>query len=448
MSRCSLPGALRSVARPARRSAWAAVLAAAPLLAAAQAPAPLSPLSLPEALALASAQSPLLAASHYPVQAAQDMARAAGQRPDPVLSIGIDNLPVDGADRFKLTRDFMTMRTLGVVQELTRGSKLQARSARAEREADVARSAARELRARVQRDTALAWLERAYQHDVQALLLELQTEAALQVQASEALYRGGKAALVDVLAARGQAAQAADRSAQAGRAGAVATAQLARWIGDAALRPPGPQPVFERPAWGLGDDPGAGTAPPQARLDHHPQIEAAQRRQALAQADADLAAAERAADWSVGLQFSQRGPAYSNMVSVNLSLPLQWSRAERQDRELAARQALVKQAAAELAEAQRTHTAEVQTVWAEWRGHEDRLRHFDSSLLPLAQQRTEAALAAYRGGGGGLAAVLEARRNEAETRAERLRIGLDIARAWAQLGYLIPAAETTAGGAP
>jgi hypothetical protein len=32
--------------------------------------------------------------------AARDMAVAAGQRPDPVLKLGINNLPVNGPDRF------------------------------------------------------------------------------------------------------------------------------------------------------------------------------------------------------------------------------------------------------------------------------------------------------------------------------------------------------------
>ena len=32
--------------------------------------------------------------------------------------------------------------------------------------------------------------------------------------------------------------------------------------------------------------------------------------------------------------YSQRGPAYSNMVSLNVSLPLPWDRKNRQDREL------------------------------------------------------------------------------------------------------------------
>ena len=150
-------------------------------------------------------------------------------------------------------------------------------------------------------------------------------------------------------------------------------------------------------------------------------------------------------DWSVELMFSQRGPSYSNMVSINVSLPLQWNRPQRQDREVAARLALAARSAAEREDMQRAHEAEVRAMLVQWRNHEQRLQRFDSSLLPLAKQRSSAALTSYRGGAGPLSAVLDARRAEIELRTERLRIEIEVARLWAQLAYLDPhlAADST-----
>jgi hypothetical protein len=48
-------------------------------------------------------------------------------------------------------------------------------------------------------------------------------------------------------------------------------------------------------------------------------------------------------------------------------------------------------------------------------------------------------LAAYRGGAGPLGGVLDARRNEIDTRMDRLRLDMETARLWARLNYLIPA---------
>ena len=60
-----------------------------------------------------------------------------------------------------------------------------------------------------------------------------------------------------------------------------------------------------------------------------------------------MAQANRKPDWSVALMYQQRGSAYSNMISVNVSVPLQWDQTNRQDREVAAKLALLDQARAE-----------------------------------------------------------------------------------------------------
>jgi outer membrane protein TolC len=137
--------------------------------------------------------------------------------------------------------------------------------------------------------------------------------------------------------------------------------------------------------------------------------------------------------------YSQRGSAYSNMVSINLSVPLQWDQKNRQDREVAARLALAEQMRAQREEATRGHVAETRNWLQQWRSSRDRLSHYDSALIPLAGERTRAAIAAYRGGSGPLASVLDARRMEIDTRMDRLRLEMEAAALWARLEYLIPA---------
>ena len=52
------------------------------------------------------------------------------QLPDPVATVGVNNLPINGPDAWSLTRDFMTMTSVGVVQEFTRAEKREARAER------------------------------------------------------------------------------------------------------------------------------------------------------------------------------------------------------------------------------------------------------------------------------------------------------------------------------
>ncbi|RQP21836.1 TolC family protein [Albitalea terrae] len=398
-------------------------------------------LTLDEALRLAQERSRQLSAQDAAANASRQMAVAAGQRPDPTLKVGVNNLPVDGPDRLSLTRDFMTMRSIGVMQEITRGSKLKARSERFEREAEVAVAGRALALANLQRDAAIAWLDRSYQERMREVLVGQRDEAKLQIDAADAAYRGGRGSQGDVFAARSAVALIEDRIAQTERQIASAKTQLARWVGTPANDALAEPPALATIGWRLDDL--------ESRLAHHPEIAVMLKREELAQAEVEVARSSKKSDVSVEVMYSQRGSAYSNMVSVNVAIPLQWDPKNRQDREVAAKLAMLDQMRAEREEATRAHLAEVMAMWQEWQSNRDRLARYDASLIPLATERTRASVAAYRGASGTLTAVLEARRNEIDTRVERLRLDMDTARLWAQLNYLLPAGhEATPSSSP
>lgn len=389
-----------------------------------------SGLTLDQALRAAQERSQQLVAQDAAAAASRDMAVAAGQRPDPTLKVGINNLPINTPDRFSLTRDFMTMRSVGVMQELTGRDKLKARSARFDREAEAAEAARTLALANLRRDAAMAWLDRYYQEQMLVVLRAQRTEAGLQVEAADAAYRGGRGAQADVFAARSTVALIDDRIRQTARQVATATTRLARWIGDAAEQPLGALPPVA--AVHLNADSLAN------QVEHHPELALMRKQEEMARADADIAQSNKRSDWSVELMYNQRGPAYSNMVSVNLSIPLQLDQKNRQDRDVAAKLALAEQMRAEREEATREHLAETRSWLQEWQSNRERLAQYDESLIPLAMERTRAALAAYRGGSGPLGAVLEARRMEIDTRMDRLRLEMETAARWAQLEFLVP----------
>ena len=392
-------------------------------------------LTLDQALRQAQDRSRQLAGQDAAAAAARDMAVAAGQLPDPTLKAGINNLPVDGADRFSLTRDFMTMRSIGVMQELTRDDKRRARAARFEREAGVAEAGRAVALAVLRRDTAVAWLDRHYQERMRQLLQLQRAEAALQIEAADAAYRGGRGAQTDLFNARSAVALIDDRMRQFDIQLATARTKLARWVGadaDLPLAPPPDLATVRLQSVELETD-----------IEHHPQAMLMASQEAVARAEADIARSNKLSDWSVELMFNQRGSAYSNMVSINVSVPLQWDPKNRQDREVSARLALADQLRAQREEFSRERVAEARSWLQQWQGNRGRLTLYDSSLIPLAAERTQASIAAYRGGSGALATVLEARRIEIDMRMERLRLEMETAALWAQLEYSIPAERQT-----
>ncbi len=388
------------------------------------------PLTLPAAQQLAIQRSRQLSAQDFAVSASRDMAVAAGQLPDPVLKFGIDNLPVDGVDRFSLTNDFMTMRRVGVMQEFTRADKRQLRADRYEREAEKDLAEKNLTVAAIQRDTALAWLDRYYAEATAAVIAEQGAQARLEIQAAEGAYRAGRGSQADVFAARSALAAFDDRNSDIGRRIRNARIMLARWIGDAGDAPLAGEPAIDA----IRLDP----ANLDSHLAHHPQIAVLTRQEDIAETEAKLAQANEKADWSVELAYQQRGPAYSNMVSIGVSIPLQWDRKNRQDRELSSKLALVEQAKAERDEALRAHIAETRSMIDEWQNGRERITRYRRELIPLANERTTATLTAYRGGKAGLNDVLAARRNELDVRLQALQLEADTARLWARLNFLFP----------
>jgi len=387
-------------------------------------------LTLSEALRLAAERSRQLAAQDSAAMASREMAAAAGQLPDPTLKFGVENLPVNGPDAYSLTSDFMTMRRIGVMQEFTRGEKRQLRAERLEREADRTLAEKSATLATIQRDTALAWLDRYYAEAMAAQVAELIAASRLEIEAADSAYRSGRGGQADVFAARSAVVALEDRSSEIGRRIRTAKTALGRWVGDAANAP-------------LAGKPDIDTVRLDARaleteLAHHPQISLLDRQAEIATTEARLAQANRKADWSLEVMYSQRGSAYSNMVSVGVAIPLQWDQKGRQDRELAAKLAMADQAGAQREEALRAYAGEVRGQIEEWENGRERRARFERELLPLARDRTQAVLAAYRGGKGSLNDVLAARRNEIEVRIQALQLETDTARLWAQLNFLLP----------
>ena len=406
----------------------ATLVAMALLVASSHAFAAEAPLTLADAQRRALERSRQLAAQDFAIAASREMAVAAAQLPDPIATAGISNLPTDGPDAFSLTRDFMTMRSIGVMQEWTRGEKRRARADRFEREADRSLVERAARAAVIQRETAVAWLDRYYAEAQSSLIAEQSRQSRLEIEAAETAYRTGRGNLGDVLAARSSLGALDDRASELGRRVGAAKIALARWVGEAATAPLAGKPPIDS----IGLDSGK----LDSELEHHPQIAALASQEEVAAAEVRLAQANKKADWSVQLMYSQRGPAYSNMVSLAVSVPLQWDQTHRQDRELAAKLALLDQARAEREDMLAAHVAEVRAMVAEWENDRERSARYERELVPLAAERTQAMLASYRGAKASIADVLVARRGEIDIRLQALQLEAETARLWAQLNFL------------
>lgn len=388
------------------------------------------PLSLEEALRASAAQSPRLAAQRHMVDAAGEQVGRAAELPDPRLKLGIENLPATGEDRFRYDRDFMTMRSIGLTQEFPNGAKRKARNLRAERMRDVAGANLAAEQALLQRDVAMAWTALYYAERARLAAARLARQFDLQLDALPAAIARGRQSAADAFMLRQALEQANDRVIEQERIVARARIMLASFIGDEAARP-------------LADPPDtARLSHPRehlvARLSEHPQLRAFHEREALAQAEVDVARSTKRSDWMLEVGYGQRRPYFDNMLTVMVGFELPWRTAHRQDRDVASRLAEVEQARAVREDARRMHEAEVRGWLADFDTAQRRIERFERTLLPLARERAAASLAGYRGGRDELGALLDAQRMVTQTELGLVQALAERAKAWANLNYLYP----------
>jgi outer membrane protein TolC len=390
-------------------------------------------LSLDEAIRIGEARSARIAAQAAAVTAASDLAGRAAALPDPKLKFGLENVPVSGEDAWSLTRDFMTMKRIGVMQDIVNGDKRRARGERAERELGVERASLVLERASLRRDIALSWYEVLHATRALEVMGDLQSAVALQEATVGAAITAGRVPAADGFMARAALEGVRDQVIDQERVLARARIALATLVGEDAQRPIGAAPDSSRlevPVAALLES-----------LDRQPTLQVLENRTALAQSEVSLAQSTKKPDWGVELSYGQRSPYYSNMLSLMFSVDLPLAPANRQDREIAASLAQVERARAQFEEARRVYVAQVRTLAVDWETWNRRVERFEKVLIPLAQERAQAALAGYRGGRGELMGVIEARKSEAETRLGLHNALLERGRAWAGLSFLAPQAE-------
>ena len=403
-------------------SSRTALLAAAllPYLAAA------APLSLETALQLAAQRSETARAARAGALSATEAAHAAAQLPDPTLRVGIDNLPATGSDRFHTARDAMTMKRIGISQEWLSADKRAVRQAAADaavgREAVLVQAAAADTR----RQTALAYVDAFYAGESLKLARLMAHHAHEALEASRARLSSAAGSSQDVLALAAARGISEDETADLLQQQGAASVAFQRWVGMQ------PDDLLPPAAIALPSE--------EAYVAAHPTVAAMQRDVGVAKQTAAVTASNRKPNWTWELAYGQR-TGYSDMVSVGVSIPLPVAPGERQDRDTAAKLALVEKAEADLAEATRAATAEYRLLHSDAQRLAQRIDRYRASVVVPAGQRTAAATAAYRSNQVNLAALFEARHAEIEAQRKLLALQRDLAKTQVQLAFRPLAAE-------
>src|SRR5258706_3001 len=240
----------------------------------------------------------------------------------------------------------------------------------------------------------------------------------------------GRGSAADALAARALRATLVDRQLELDRQSRRAEAMLSRWLGDDAGR----EPVAPPDVTHIGHH--AGNL--EANLENHPHLAMYGPMVEMAQAEGGMAEAAKQPDWSGEVSYGVRGPAYENMASIMFRMDLPIFAGRRQDPAIASKRRAADVALAQAEDARRKHVAEIRASLAEWEIATARLDRQRADIVPYAEERARLAQSAYAGGRADLATVFDARRMVLDARLAAIAAEAELARAWAQLAYLVP----------
>lgn len=397
-----------------------------------------TPLTMEEAARLAAVDQPLLTGRQAKIQAEEQQAISAAQLPDPQLSGGLKELPVDTPEAFSTRRDNFTEFTIGLSQEFPRAEKRRLQGARKQLDADADRAALDNERRMVRRDASLAWLDLYETEQGLKLSQRLADEAMLQVQSLEKDYSNGKASQAEWFAAKSDAGLAADKAHDWLHHELRMREGLARWIGDDARRAIAESLTL----------PGTFTPLPGliAGADHHPVIGNIDKQIEASATEVALAKQSYKPDYSVELYYAYRRD-FADFIGIQFKVGLPYFTKNRQDRGVAA--ALEQSHASE--DRKRDLLRELHTQisqdYVDRRHFQERVADFDASIIPDAQRRVDAARTAYRSGRGNFDAVLLARRSLLDVQLQRLALAVESARAQVRLDYW-SASQTSSGESP
>ena len=410
-----------------RHSILGVVLAALATAAHSQAPAPAAEqtLTLERAISLASGDQPMIAAFEREAQASQAEAVAARSLPDPQLMVGIQNFPITGDTAFSPADDFMTMYMIGLMREQVRRSKREAEAGRILAEALVSQRKASAEQRHIRREVMIAWIAAVEARAKQKLLGSLIADLRTGQKVMEARVSTGGSTPALALQAQAEIGIEEARIADARRAESRARAELARWIGNDAASRPLPDSI---PDIALPDMIAHGSHAVAA----HPELLVAQAEQDAAARQIEVAREDRKRDitWQVSLGLR---PSYGQMVTAQVSIPLQLNRRNRQDRIVAAAEARADAARLRTEDTRRELETHYATAMVDYEGASAELSRINKDAIPSLEAAFNAAEARYAGGDGTLdqpfaivRRYLEVTMQSVETRAKRARAAAEL----------------------
>jgi len=378
-----------------------------------------------------------LAALNEKVRAAEAMIAPVGALPDPMVSVGLRNIPVDGW--LRLDQDPMSGVELMLSQDLPRSAKRRLRRDAQSDASAMLQARYEDKRIDIVRQVKKAYFDLQYLDEELAIAQQNKDLAQDMLTTAEAVYTTGKAMQQDVFQAQVRLSQMLDMLVSLRQQRAAAQARLNKLL----YRPP-TQPIPKLPALTR-----TATVPNAEELaaradDTSPKLREMRVRVRQMERLEELAVEGLRPDYKLGFSYMIRKSTPMNpmsggdMWSATVGLNLPWLyRRQTVDQEVKASQA-ARRAAEQEVETMRNELASLITeITIEVLRDDQQLALLDTGLLPQAEGALAASRATYATGRGDILSLLDNQMNLYHLQRQRVMLIAEHERKLAELEYLV-----------
>lgn len=349
--------------------------------------------ALDSLIAEALQNSPELRAAAKETEAAGERVRPAGALEDPMLEAGLLNVPIQP---FRLNREDMTMKMLGLSQKLPYPGKRALREQVAAKDAESVKYGLRETGNRIVRDVKQAYFDLALTAETVRQLQSNRLILEQFLRIAESRYAVGQATQAEVLKAHTQLGRMSEELLRMERERPVMEAELARLLG----RRGNALPIAVGLP-GLRDTALSLESLQQTALRERPQLLGLQSAIERSAKTLELARKEAQPDFDIRFAYGQRekdlaGMPREDVVSLTVAMNLPLWRRDKVEPRIAEAQAMREQTL-EMQQAQQNEAlARLRQQVAIAEQSRKSVGLYETGILPQARLAVEATLAAYK----------------------------------------------------
>jgi outer membrane protein, heavy metal efflux system len=377
--------------------------------------------------------NPELRAAAKETEAADERVRPAGALEDPMLEAGLLNVPIQS---WRLNREDMTMKMLGLSQKLPYPGKRALREQVAAKDAESARYGLRETTNRIVRDVKLAYFDLALADESIRQLQDNRLILEQFLRIVEGRYAVGQATQAEVLKAQTQLSRMTDERLRMEHERPVMEAELVRLLGRRGNAAP---TAVELPQ--IGDAAFNLEALQEAALRERPQLLGLQSMIDRSAKTLELARKDALPDFDLRLSYGQRerdlaGMPREDMVSLTVAMNLPVWRKDKIEPRIAEAQALREQTL-ELQRAQQNEVlAKLRQQVAIAEHSRQSVRLYETGILPQARLAVEASLSGYKVSRGDALMLLDSQMTVFSYEISRAKELVNFSKALAEIEFL------------